>query len=370
MERADNAILYAGVDELNVIKEQVLELEGYRGKNAELLREENRLERLIGSKEKDLAEEIGTTLKRRRTELTETFENQIETQKNRQKKIRARKEKEKGGKMSERIALETAEYAERNQAILLEIKAALKKDKTPGFCNSTIFLAFFRPGRALEVLILILGLLLAFAAIPIGVYLLLPKKPFGDMTLVLIYLVAVVLFGGLYLFLNNRVKERHLDTIRQIQLLRTEYRTNKKKAQLVKKAIIGDKDESGYGLEQYDSELAETQEEIRKIAESEKEALTRFEKETTVLITDEIKGRYQAELDALKESYHGTYEEQKKTEEKIKELSLLLSTQYETYLGKETLNTATLDKLIAKIQNKEAANIGEALSGLKDKSQV
>ena len=43
----DNAILHAGIDELNTIKEHVLELTGYQERNAELEKEESRLEKLI-----------------------------------------------------------------------------------------------------------------------------------------------------------------------------------------------------------------------------------------------------------------------------------------------------------------------------------
>ena len=65
----ENAILYAGVEELNTIKEHVLELNGYQEKNAELLKEETRLAKLVAGKEKDLADEIENTVKKRKQEL-------------------------------------------------------------------------------------------------------------------------------------------------------------------------------------------------------------------------------------------------------------------------------------------------------------
>ena len=47
---------------------------------------------------------------------------------------------------------------------------------------------------------------------------------------------------------------------------------------------------------------------------------------------------------------------------KVKEISLMLSKQYETYLGKEVLTVAMLDRLIAHMESGEATTIKEALA--------
>ena len=52
----ENAILYAGIEELNTIKEHVLELKSYEEKNMELEQEEARLEKVLSGKKKELAE--------------------------------------------------------------------------------------------------------------------------------------------------------------------------------------------------------------------------------------------------------------------------------------------------------------------------
>lgn len=362
-----NAILYAGVEELNTIKEHVMELEGYQNKNEELLREESRLEKVLSDKEKDLGEEIETTLRKRRNEVTASFEGQLSTLNTRQKKIKNKKEKAKDMKVSERILEETAQLRDRNKELTIEVKTLLKKDKTPKVCNNIVFFSLFQPKGLSEFIILIIGLLVAFLAIPCGVYALLPTKPFGDMTLALIYLITVLVFGGGYLLINNLIKEKHLDTIKQIRVFRTEQHTNAKKIRIIRKGIKNDADESTYGLEQFNSELKEVEEEIHKVAEEEKQALTEFENTTTGMITEEIKGRYKEELESIRGSYDSTCTEQKQTEEKVKEFTLMLSKQYESYLGKDVLNVAKLDRLIGFIERGEATNIGEALAKDKEK---
>lgn len=358
----ENAILYAGIEELNTIKEHVLELNGYQEQNAELEKEEVRLQKLVTGKEKDLADEIETTLKKRKQELVSSYDSQQNKLNARVKKIRGQKEKVKGTKVTERISEETAELRDANKAIQIDIKALLKKTKTPGICNSTLFFSFFMPKAPVEFLILILGVLIAFLVIPFGAYLLLFAETSGAFALAIIYVITVVLFGGGYLVLNNRLKERHLETLKEIKELRHQYRKNVKEMKGIKKGIRNDSDESTYGLEQYDSELEETLEEIRRIAEEEKEALNTFETVTTAELTNEIKGRYQDELESLRTSLETTSAEQKKAEDRVKEIALMLSKQYETYLGKDNLTIAKLDRLIDRIEKGEATTIGEALA--------
>ena len=358
----ENAILHGGIDELNTIKESVLELTGYQERNAELEKEEVRLEKLIATKEKDLSDETETTLKKRKNELIAAYETQLATLNARNKKIKAKKEKDKGAKVSERITEETAELRDKNKELALEIKSKLKADKVPKLCDSTLFYACFMPKTLGEILVFILGLLIVFLAVPFGIYLLFFAEKFGELALAIIYVILILLVGSLYLAINNKVKEKHLDTLRVVRGLRNQYLRNAKNIKDIRKGIKNDKDESTYGLEQYDAELEEISAEIRRITEEEKAELTNFETVTAMQIKAEIKGRYEEELTSLRETLKETDTEQKKMEDKVKEYSLMMSKQYEAYLGKDMLTVPKLDKLISRIKSGEAANIGEALA--------
>lgn len=363
----DNAILHAGINELNTIKEQVLELTGYQERNAELTKEEARLEKLIASKEKDLNDEIETTLKKRKSELVSTYESQLGTLNARSKKVKAKKEKDKGAKVSERIEEETADLRDRNKELALEIKTKLKADKTPKICNTTLFYALFMPKSLVEFLIFILGLFIVFLAIPFGLYQLPFAKKFGEIALAIIYVIMILLVGSIYLAINNNIKEKHLDTIRAVRGLRNQYRRNIKNIRDIQRGIKNDSDESAYGLELYDAEISEIEAEIQRVTEEEKQELSTFETVTTTQIKAEIKGRYEQELTNLREKFKETSTEQKNMEEKVKEYSLMMSKQYEAYLGKDMLTVVKLDKLISRIQKGEAADIGEALALEKNK---
>ena len=123
----ENAILYAGVEELTTIKEHVMELNGYQERNAELLKEEARLGKMLAAKEKELSDEIETTLKKRKNAITSSYEEQLSTLGTRRKKVRTKKEKEKSVKVADRVMEETAELRDANKGLQIDIKANLKK---------------------------------------------------------------------------------------------------------------------------------------------------------------------------------------------------------------------------------------------------
>ena len=362
-----NAILHGGMEELNTIKELVIELTGYQEKNAELLKEEVRLEKLIATKEKDINDETESTLKKRKSELIATYEGQLSTLNARNKRIKAKKEKDKSVKMSVRISEETAELREKNKELVLEMKTKLKKEKTPRICNTILFYALFMPRGIVEFLIFILSLLILFLVIPFGIYLPFFAEKFGEIALAIIYVIMILLVGSAYLAINNKIKEPHIDTFRAVRLLRNQYRRNNKNIRDIQKGIKNDADESVYGLERYDDELKEIASEINRITEEEKQAINTFESETTAQIKEEIKGRYAEEMASLKKTYADVCANQKATEDKVKEFSLTMSKQYEAYLGKDMLTVQKLDKLISRISKGEAKDIGEALTLEKSK---
>ena len=123
----DNAILYAGIEELNTIKEYVLELKSYEEKNAELEQEEARLEKVISGKKKEMADEIEVVRKKRKKELTSSYENQIAKLNSKVKKIKSQKGKEKGQKVAKRVATETAQLRDANNAILIDINCSVAR---------------------------------------------------------------------------------------------------------------------------------------------------------------------------------------------------------------------------------------------------
>ena len=81
-------ILTAGVDKLNEIKEDLLELRGYQENFASLTAEEEKNEKSIQSLEKAAADEVQTTIKKRRSEIEGAYDKQLDKIKSQIRKIK------------------------------------------------------------------------------------------------------------------------------------------------------------------------------------------------------------------------------------------------------------------------------------------
>lgn len=353
-------VLSAGLEELNSMKQALMELEELKAKDAELTAAEGQMEKEINSRERQLADKIAAVTKNRRTELEKTYDEQVEKTKNRIRKVRSKKEKQKSTKVSERIASETSELWKEKGQYGEEIQNIYQTNKIPKILNNPFLHALYLPRGIRDILIIVLTLVVTLVVIPCGVYfLLLPSK---IIYLIVTYIVTVLLFGGLYLLVNHRTKERHPEDFRQIRQLRAKQAEKRKQIRATQRNIRKDKDESSYGLEEFNQELEKLEADLDRIQQEKKNALKKFEEETRKAITDELAAEAAKELNPLKSRHEKTYEEQRKTEERIQSLSVTITDRYHTYIGKENMDIAKLDELARIIEAKEATTIGEALS--------
>jgi len=358
-------ILSGGLEDLKGLKNILLELDRLKDKNDALAKEEEKLEKAIKIKEKAIADEIASTSKKRKDEIEATYDEQIDKTRSRMKKIRNRKEQSKSAKISERIEAETAELKEEYRQLVLESKELLKQNKVPSFCNTRLFFALFMPKGIGDLLIIALTLALVLLLLPCLVYFyLIPVQ--NMIYLMLIYILVVIVFGGLYMLIDNNIKDKHKDTIKRIQKLRFKMMENKKSQDKIRKGILKDKDESQYGLDNFNQELSELDKELKSILEQKKEALSAFENTTRFVISDEIKARNQDELNSMKKQYGQVYVEIKDTEDKIKNLSMDIANNYEAYMGKEFMSVEKIKILMDIMLDNKLKTISEAIGYYKE----
>ncbi|WMJ85518.1 hypothetical protein [Anaerocolumna sp. MB42-C2] len=361
----ESNILSGGLEDINKLKDTLTELNDYIDRNDALAAEESRLEKTIKNKEKAITEEIAGTTKKRKDEIEATYDDQLEKTRLRAKKIRNKKEKSKSVKISERIEAETAQLKEEYRQMVLETKAVLKQKKVPAFCNTKLFYSLFLPTGMGDLAVIILSLIIILLIIPCFFYFyVIPDEKM--IYLILIYFITVIFFGGAYMLIDNNVKDKHMQTIKRIYSIRVQISDNKKKREKIRKRILKDKDESQYGLDNFDQELSELDNELKFIMDQKKEALNTFENNTRYVISDEIKARSQEELNTLKKEYGEVYVKIKDTEEKIKVLSMEIANKYEAYLGKEFMSVEKLNILSDIIMENDLKTISEALGYYKE----
>ncbi|TAH68850.1 MAG: hypothetical protein EWM47_07755 [Anaerolineaceae bacterium] len=353
-------LLTGGVDKLNEIKENLLELRGYQDNYENLVIEEDKNEKSIQSLEKAASDEVGAIIKKRRTEIENAYDKQLDKTKASIKKIKDKRDKRKNKKVSERINEETASLQEENRRLKLEAKTLFKQKHVPSYCNTKLYYALYYPRYFSDMAIILFALLLTLLIIPCGIYFfILPEERI--FYLVLIYIITVVIFGGLYLLIGNHTKDKHSDILKQIRELRHDIINNKKKIKVIKRNIKKDRDESAYGLENFDVDLEKLDSEAAEIAEQKKEALLTFENTTTQVITSEIRKQYEEKITNLKVDNDTIIAKSAQAESKIKALTLKIASEYEPFIGKDLITLDRIESLINIIEAGNASNISEAV---------
>lgn len=356
-----NQLLSGGVETLNEIKEHLLELHGYQANYENLTAEEERLEKSIQTIEKAVSEEIASTTKKRRQEIEDAFDKQIDKTRARIRKVKEKRDKRKDRKVSERISEETASLREENNRLRLEAKTLFKQRHVPAYCNTRLYYALYYPKYLADILIILITLLLTLFVIPCGIYfLVLPEERI--LYLILIYIATVILFGGLYLLVGNHTKDKHPEELKQVGGIRGRIRVNLKSIKGIKRNIRKDRDESGYGLENFDEELARLNQEEADIAVQKKDALLTFDNTTSQVIASEISGRQEEKLNSLRVDYDKTGADASKAEDMIKALTIKIASEYEPFIGKDLMTLDRLDSLINIIEAGNASNLSEAVA--------
>ena len=261
-------ILEGGLNELGQIKQKLMELDGYKEQKKALDAQENKLEKSVSDKEKAIENEINKVTKERKAQVEATFDEQIDSVRATQKKVQVKKDKTKKAAVEERINAETANLKSEDEALKVGGKSILKQENIPFIYNNRLFFALYFPRGFGDVCIILLTLVLLLFVIPFGVYYIwfLDKS---ILFLVLFYVIIVVLFGGLYLIIG-KTKHRHHEALDRVREIRRKIYESKRQQARIKRKIKQDKDESRYGLEEYNSEIEALQGQINSFPAAEK----------------------------------------------------------------------------------------------------
>ena len=179
---------------------------------------------------------------------------------------------------------------------------------------------------------------------------------------VFITLLMILLFLGLYVVGYNYTRVRHREAFADMIAKRSAIRKNQGKINRKKKSIKKDKDEEQYGLHEYDEDIREIEDAINDIVRKKNEALEDFEKTTKADICEEITNRDMPKIDSIKKNISEISLKLKELEQKQKDMSINLSTNYGAYLGEENMAVDKINLLSQLIADGRAANVGEAVN--------
>ena len=306
------------------------------------------------------------TVKKRREEMESSYDSEIGKLQEKLKKIGARREKAKNQGMKDRIKEETVELHEHNRELRVRMKTLFQSQRVPSFCQSGFYYALYFPRGFREIITFLLTFAVCFLLVPYGVYSMLPDNK--TLYLVLIYMAAIFVFGGIYTVVGNATKGRHQSALQEGRSIRSLINSNNKKIRVITASIKRDRNEAIYNLEKFDDEIAQLEQEMAQTIRKKKEALNTFENVTKMIIADEITGNSKAKIESLQAAYEDAGSRLRYTETIVKEKKIFITDTYESYVGKEFLTAERLEELRRILESGEAGNISEAIEVYKNRN--
>lgn len=353
-------LLEQDIGALQQLRQKINTLNMYKSQLSEKDAEEDRLENELEFKNKRIQDEIQLAVVKRENEIASSFDEQIDRQKNRLKKVQEKKERSKNDKVSRRIEQETAQLRGDNQRLTQDIKNIFSQGNISRIYNTRLYFALFAPKGLGDVGMILISVLVVLAAIPLLMYYLICdfKGTFG---LVIIYLLTIAVVSGIYYLVYKATKVKNPNAIASSRAVRYQLRQNNHKIKKIKKRILKDKDESAYNLGEFDNEIKDLNDKIADISRQKAEAIAAFKSTTSQILGNDIRQKHEEEMKEAQNRYQALHKECRELEDKIKELSMAFANQYEVYLGKEFMNLSSLDKLIGIMQENQLSKISEGI---------
>ena len=356
-------ILYGTIEDLKNVRGMVEARTKVKDEIASLNMQKSNLEKDVKAEEKHLDENIDATVKKRRDQVVANFDKEIDNAQDRLKKVRSQRGKEKDKKVAARIKDETSDMVIENKNIHEEIRTYFKQKGMPVICDSEVFYTLYFPSTPKQFAMLALTFILGFIGFPWLVTTLMKGHWFVELLLVLVIIIAL---GALYMLGYNYTHVRHRDAFVEMKVKRSAINKNTAKINRTKKTIKKDKDEEQYGLQEYDEDIRELEELISEVVLKKNDALTEFEKTVKPDIVEEITNRDMPKIENIKKKISEVALKLKELEQKQKDMSINLSTNYGAYIGEENMTCERIDMLISLIDRGEADNIGSAVNILKN----
>ena len=365
----DNNFLSGDVNSLKASRGLVEQYNQARDDCAQTTAEEKRLEKELALNKKNLKDNIESTVKKRRAEVAGKFDDEVDKDQDKIKKIRAKRERAKDKGIKERIAEETADLTAQNKELKKNIRESLKKEKLPGFCGSGFYFTLYYTKGAGEVFICALMIVMMFLVVPAVVYLALPFEKLPDsyngLAFALTFFVVVLIVFFIYKVIGDKTKNRHFEELKSVRSLRDQIISNKRQISNICRAIKKDKNEEMYELDNFDEQINAINADIDKINSEKEAALKNFDDNVSASVATEIENREMPRINEISDNYNAMVARHAELDETIRQMRLKLSTDYEAYLGEGFTDINKLDELISIMESGSAGTVSEAINQLR-----
>ena len=135
-------------DYIVAARDEVIKRDEYAANIDRMKQQQKKLSRSIASEEKSIADEIATTIKKRRQDIQSTYDDRLDDNRARKKKVANKRDKKKEERMDKRYHEETKSLRESDKDLKVEMQTLLRKYKLPSFCGKKLYFALFYAERA------------------------------------------------------------------------------------------------------------------------------------------------------------------------------------------------------------------------------
>lgn len=352
---------------LRFLDEAKIALTGWQDSGAasdRLQAEATRLERSLTQERTALRTRVDQEIRRKRTELEKSYSKKEGKLENSRKKVSEDRSKAYQQRVKERASAESAETRKQIEDSKKDMKDLFKENGVPGFCRSGFFYSVFAPKRFTEILGCVLFFLLLFGVLPCAIYYLLtPRTTFW---LIIIFVIDVVVFGGLYVVIRRETVVKYHDTIEDGRRHRDFIRSSKKQVKKIEKGVRKQSDESQYDLGEFDQKLDSLSKDKEAMVSERNQALEEFDKKTRDEIANSILAGSRERLAKMEQDLAGMREELDRERKKNAALSKEIDEKYAPAIGEEFLSQSGLEDLRAAV-NDGAASLAEARQRVREK---
>lgn len=367
----EESILHGGEKELLELKKTLQEKNRYNAvlDSMDAAVDEQKLN--IEKRKAEIEKEMNFEVIRRREAVAAPFYTEIAACETELKKAQEERTQKRIELIAGIIQEENEMYEKRKENLETQRKLVSQTDGVPGICTTRLFLAFFCPRTGKDALILVIGLLILFLALPLAVY-------FGvyggnnRQMLTTIYLVFIVVFYTIYLLINNLVKDKYLIGINKLLKIMEDLdklEANKKK----REKELENLPDSALDLGEYDAEVNRLQAVIDELVKQKDLAVMNFDSDERlhIAIGQEVQEKFKPELDhmrAVLQDHMDSYERMQAEYDKFLN-DRRIEERYGILLQAEPdiFSQTVIDELIFYITHSDAENISKAIIKRKKK---
>ena len=329
----------------------------------QLRSEEARTRTELEAEEKKLKADIDRSIKERLNEINRTYDGEISKAKDELKKAQAKREKARNQSVKARIAEETKGPLDEAAEKLRNMKEAFRKQHMPAFTTTRLYYSLFMPHRFKDFLLLVFLIVICFIAVPCGIYFLaLPENLRSPVLLAVIYVLSVLIFGGLYTWIGNSSKSKYTDMLRMGKETWDDLAANQKQVRKLTRQIRRDKNEERYNLGAYDDEIARASQAVQEAEARKQEALTNFDTVTKNIITDELTQNSSEKIGRLMSAHDEALRLLQEVGEEKRQKEKTLQEQYEVRLGREFMSEEKIEALSDILTRGSASSLADAMT--------